>query len=519
MTQPPYGPRSGEPTDPQPGEWGQQPPQFGQWGQQPPPQQPGQQPGEWGQQPGQWSQPGYGQPSGQQPEPTQPGYGQPGYGQPGYPPPGGYAQPGPQQPGQWSPPSPMAPPAKPRGRGKLIAGAAAVVVLAGGGVATYVAFSDSGSSSGASSPKQAVQSFVSDLNNSDFLGMLDDLAPGEKRALADPMREEINQLKRLNVLQPSTNPNKISAVQVSATNLTFSDKTVSINDHVQIVQLTGGKVQISADASKIPLTKKFLDAAFPGGSIPSGSVDKQTVDIGQAVKENGEPVHIATEKVDGKWYPSLFYTYANYAAQQSVPSAADRIPNKGAATADAAVGDLITALSKGDYTRAIELASPDELGVLHDYGKLVLRSAGSAGTAPFTVSDIQFTHKDISGGQRLILKSIDVDANGTQVKVSVDNNCYSVAVGGDSQKMCADNLIKLLSQQLGDRGSAMTAAQKDAFTHLINGLSSIGIDVSQTGGQWYVDPVRSYFDIVGSILSGLQGNDVYELIDFFRGLN
>jgi hypothetical protein len=525
MTQPPYnGPYPGEPADPQPGQQGQpgqpqQPQPPGQWN--PPPQNPQQgyphqprhgyphPPGQWGGQPQQPQQPG------QWNQPTQ-GYPQQGYPQQGYP----------QPQGQWGPPESLTQPTRHRGRGKLIAGTAAVIVLAGGGVATYVAFSDSSSKGGAGSPKQAVQKFVGDLNNSDFLGLLDDLAPGEKRAMADPVRDEIDQLKRLKVLQSNADPNKVTAVHLSATKLTFSDKTVSVNDHVQIVELTGGEVTVSTDATKIPLTKQFLDAAFPNGGLPTGSTGSQTINISDVVRENGKPIRVSTEKVGGKWYPSLFYTIADYAVASGnlrAPSAADRIPDKGAASGDEAVRQLITALSKQDFATAIGLASPDELGVLHDYGQLVLQAAGSgSGSAPFTVNDIQFTHKSISGGERLILKSLDVEANGQHVKVAVDKGCYTATVGSETKHLCANDLIDMVVNEFGGFGGEppqLTSAQRTAFAHLIDGLSSVGIDVSQTGGKWYVDAVHSYFDVVGSILSGLQGDDVYELIGFFRNLD
>ncbi|MGH8963705.1 MAG: hypothetical protein ACRDWT_21355 [Jatrophihabitantaceae bacterium] len=499
MSQPPSdGPNPGQPGE----QWPQQPPPWNQPQQGPPSQ------GQWNQpQQGQWNQPSQGQ-WGPPQQPQQGQWGPPEQSQP-------YGQPG-----------TLTQPTKPRGRGKLIAGAAAVIVLAGGGVATYVAFSDSSGKGGAGSPKQAVQKLVGDLDNSDFLGLLDDLAPGEKRALADPVRDEIAQLKRLNVLQSTADPNKVSAVHVAATGLTFSAKTIAVNDHVQIVQLTAGKVTVNADATKVPLTKKFLDAAFPNGSIPTGSATNRTIDISQAIrKDGGKPIQIATEKVDGKWYPSLFYTIADYAlasAHQGTPSAADRIPNKGASSADDAVRELITALSQQNYERAIELASPDELAVLHDYGQLIVQAAGSGShPAPFTIKDIQFTHKDISGGQRLILKSLDVEAGGNHVRVAVANGCFDVTIGSDSKHMCANDLIDLVTSQLGRLGGQpqLTSAQRQAFTDLIDGVTNVGIDVSQSGGEWYVDAVRSYSDVVGSILSGLQGNDVYALIGFFRNLH
>src|SRR5690349_21007731 len=66
-------------------------------------------------------------------------------------------------------------PARPH-RGRLIASIVAVVAIAGGGVATYVAVNDS-SDRGAASPREAVEKIVDDINKSDLLGVLDDLVP------------------------------------------------------------------------------------------------------------------------------------------------------------------------------------------------------------------------------------------------------------------------------------------------------------------------------------------------------
>lgn len=497
MTQPPYGPPAGEPHDPQgwqhPG-WEQ--PQQG-WQQ--PPSQPG------------WEQQGWQQPQpGWQPPPQQPGWEQQGW------------QP-PQQPGWEQQPSagyPVQQPQPAKGRGKWIAAAAAVVVVAGGGVATYVAVSDS-NSHGAASPKQAVQKIVDDLNNSDLVGVLDDLAPGESAALSKPFLDEVGQLKRLKVLKSSADPKHVSGVKFAVKQLSFDSKTITINNRVQIVQLTGGTLDISADAAKAPVTREFLDAAFPHG-LPANSRTTHHVDIAAQVKRDGHPIRIATQRVGDSWYPSIAYTIVDAAAKRRVPSASDAIPAQGAGSAQDAVRQEIDRLLTGDYAGAIKLLSPDELGAVHDYAGLLLGSHRAGNPSGMKIDTLDLTSTGISGGQRVGLKEIVLSkSDGSRFELSISGSCYDITTDGDHKHVCASDEVDQVVQMLQSFGIAhdVTDAQRQALAHLIASVAKVGIDTSQSGGKWYVNPVRSYADVSTTLLSGLQGDDLLQLIRFFQGVN
>lgn len=466
--QQPYGP---------PPEHGQQPPAY-----QPPPPPPGQPP--------QYGQPAYGQPQYGQPQ-----YGQPQYGQPQY---------GPNEP------LPLVPPPGRKHRGKIVAAAAAVVVI-GGGVATYAAVSSSNAAGGSGDPKSAVKTLVDDLNDSDLVGLLDDLPPGERDAINKPFQKVVKQLKRNDVLRPDADLNKVGGVQVRASDLTFAGETIDVNDHVRIVQLTGGKIAFNADLRKAPVTKDFLDAI--GASRTTAS---QTVDIAQQAKENGRPLRIATQKVDGKWYPSLLYTIADNATTSSglqAPSAADRIPARGASSPDAAVESFVTALLDADVERAAELLSPEELAVVHDYGKLILDRLHYEPTGA-KIRKLDLKDSDGSGGTRVTLRSIELTLReGDAIKVSLDGDCATVTVQGDTRRMCAGQLMN----QLAGLGQSATPAQQQALTHLFSGLSdAVGLVTTKVDGKWYVNPVRSYFEMADAMLSGLRGNDMQEIMKLGR---
>jgi len=482
MTQPPQG----WPGEPQP-EWQPPAPQPPQW------------------QPPAWQQPAWQQPAWQQPA-------------------------GPEQP-QWAPPPSNQPwenlppqggpsPAKSGGRGKLIAAVVVAVAVVVGGAVTYQAVSDK-NTTGAASPKAAVQTIITDLNNSDLIGVLDDLAPGERAALANPAVDAVNHLKRLNVLRRSADPASVSGVQFRAQNLAFAGQTITVNDHVQIVELTGGTITIGSDLTKVPFTGDFLKAAFPNGT-PTGAGKQRTVNLADAVKANG-PIRLAAQKVHGRWYPSLAYTIADNAAHSAgqTPSAADYIPAVGADSPQAAVKGVIDAAMNGDWTGVIKLLSPDELAAVHDYGRLLLTNAPSPTSSGFTINDLQLTEKPISGGaQRVSLSKLSITKDGSTVSVAIDNGCYTLTMQGQTQKECAADVVDMALRFLGGlsgSGPSLTQAQKDAVTHLFTGLTQEGVDTTQTGGKWFVAPVRSWLDIVTSLLGSLQGNDLIELAHLAHG--
>jgi hypothetical protein len=532
MTQPPEPPRSeGDGPEPQPPQGETPPPEQGWTPPGPPPEQGGWPPppgqGGWPPPPGQggWSPPpgqgGWAQP------PDQTGWTPPGPAGPppeqgGWPPPpgqGGWTPPPaqggwPQQQPQWEHLGPpMPPPAKRRNRVTLVAVTIAIVALIAGGTATYLAVSDTHSGyQGAASPQEAVSSLVDDLNKSDVLGILDHLPPGERASLLDPVKESISQAKRLHILKGSADASRLDGVDVTATNITYDKSDDTVNDHIKIVKLTGGKVTVNADLSKVPFTDEYLKLVFPNG-LPGNAKTSQTVDIADVAAKNGEPVRIAAQQVKGKWYPSLLYTIADAAARdsgQGNPGPGDYVAPKGASSPEDAVKQAVDAMSKGDYRRLIELASPDELAVVHDYGGLILKNT-DASPQDFTVKDLQLNSTNISDGKRVTLKSITVDAGDHETKVTVNGDCLEVTVDGDFRKFCADQIVTLLnSGPLKDR--PLTAEQSAALTRLAQGIPNIGIATSQSDGQWYLNPIRSYLDLSNALVEPLHDNDLIVLL-------
>jgi hypothetical protein len=416
---------------------------------------------------------------------------------------------------------PPAPPSPARRHGRLWSSIAAAVVLAGGGVATYVALADSGSDHGAASPRAAVEKIVGDINSSDLIGMLDSLAPPEKTAIADPLIKDFDELKRTHVLSSDADLNHVAGATVKIHDLAYGP-TVTVNDHVQIVQLTSGTVHIDADLSKLPLSSEFIKQVAPHGLTGK---QQETVDIADAVRANdGKPIRIATEKVGGRWYPSICYTIADNATTDSglsEPKPADAIPAEGADTPVGAVRQLVVALLDGDVAGAIRLASPDELAVLHDYGSVIVDQAGASySPAPVKIDNLELTSTPGPDGSRYVdLKTVTVRVqDGGPVTVTVDGNCMEMTTPGQRMKrMCPNQVVDQLDRMAKEFGGRrLSEQQRAALQRLVSSAQAGGIITTQSGGKWFVNPVRSLFQETTRTLHNLEENDVLVLVGLLQ---
>jgi len=549
---PPYntGPQPGQQCGPVPGPpaeqygqpgqpYGQPGPQYGQqysqsdqpYGQ---PGQPAEQYGQPGQPYGQ-SGPPYGQPGQQYGHPNQPAeqYGQPyGPGQPGqqygqpypqnqpYPPTQQYSQqhawagaPGSEQYGQPGgyPGYPAPPP--PKKRTGLLVGAIVVVVLLVAGAATmYFAFR--GTQAGAATPKEAALTLVNALGNNDVVGLVGGLTPAEADVINDYLNDGLGELKRLQAVKPDTRPEQITGVQLKTENLVFDDAAEErVNDHLSVTKLTDGTITVSSDWSKIPLTDKFVNKAFPGGK-PDTPPTTKTYDISDEIAKNGgKPIRIATVKVNGEWYPSLFYTIADYAlidAGKKWP--AQGIAANGADSPEAAVRAALDATLKADVKRLVELTPPDEMGALHDVGPLLVEAAAGGKPTNGSVTDLQTAVDDVSGGKRVRITKLALESGGESVSMEIDGDCIKVKQGGENKEVCGNDLAQMVAKAAEVDGTDLTKEQLDAIERAAIGYLHSGVVTTKVGGKWYVSPARTAGDLSMGFLRKLQPGDLETLV-------
>lgn len=401
------------------------------------------------------------------------------------------------------------PPRRKTRRGLLVGLAAALVVVAGG-AGTWVALSRS--DSGAATPVEAALRLVGSISNGDVAGVLTSLAPAEAAVLVDPVTDVTNEFKRLKVLAPGFEPKTLAGVAARTENLTFDEGAAEhVNDHVTITKLTGGTVTVTTDLSKLPLTKGFLDQAAP--AAVAGKADgTRSINIGDEVRKIGEPLRIATVKVDGRWYPSLFYTIADYAlksAGERWPSTS--IPAVGAASSNDAVKEMVQAALDADMKRAIELVPPDEMAVLHDTGPAILKAVGSnARPTGVKVLDLQTRNSPVSGGTRATLTSLRLqDSSGRQFSVRKDGDCYDVDGNGQNQHLCADAAAAQIAGLSGTVPSAVT----QVFQHFSAGImrQGLGVITTESQGKYYVSPLRTLSEQALTLLRSIDPGDIAAL--------
>jgi hypothetical protein len=512
-----------QPNDPnQPGSGGLPaqpgyPPQGGY-----PPQQGGYQP-----QPG-YPQPGYPQTGPQPtqgypqsgPQPTQ-GYPQTGpqpaqgYPQTGPQPAQGYPQSGPQpmqygqQYGQYGQPGGYPEQPKPKSRRGLIIGAiVAVIAIAAGSVVTVWALNRSDVQAGAPSPTAAADSLVNAINKGDLAGLFATLAPAESSVMVDLNKDMTEEFKRLEVYKSDADPSQIHGAEVKTSELKYDESGAEqVNDHLTITKLVGGKLILDSDVSKLPFTERFLEAAFPRGQA-SAKPEHEEIDIAEATRNGKEPIRIATVKVDDQWYPSLFYTIADYALLNSGKKWPDQgIANNGAKSPQDAVRDLAQAASDGNLERVIELLPPDEMGALHDAGPVLLAELGRPKPLGAKITKFSADTQDVTSGQKVVIKEFEAEAEGERVVVRRDGDCYSYQADGESGKFCGDQVADLLKEQ------DIPADARKALVNLASGmLKNTGIVTTEVDGKWYVSPLRSFTDVELTVLKSLTADDVYALL-------
>lgn len=479
------------------------------------PQQPPQQPPQH-QQPQYPTQP---YPPQQQPYPTQPYPGQPPqfgdrFGQLGPQQPVGYGYE--QQPGQpyghplgpatyWQPPQP------PKRRTGLIAGiVVAVVVLAGGGVGTWFALNRTAQAgaTGSATPQAAATKLLDDLGHTDVLGLVDDLPPAEAAFLRDTISSSTETLKRLQIVKPDADPNQQTDTYIHTSGIRFDPNVQQINDHLAITQLDAGTITVSGDISKFGYTDKFLKAIAPSGQLPTQS---QTITV-----PPDQPARIATIKVNGQWYPSLFYSIADAglrSAHESWPR--DSIPAIGSASPDDAVRGFVQALLDGDFSKAIGMTAPDEMAALHDAGPAIVAAAGSTQPSGAKINALSLNDKDVPGGVEAVMSTMTMDVNGDQIHVSLSGGCLSIegSAPGESQKTCASDIGTEMERGAGSvLPPAFGKLMQDISSGIMNG--GIGIVTTQVGGQWYVSPARTLTTVTLNIFGSINPDDFAGLLQY-----
>ncbi len=387
---------------------------------------------------------------------------------------------------------------------RLAAVVASVALVAGGLATTAVVLRQRPAAQ--PTPEAAVQRFLGALEDRDLLGAAETLAPAERALVVDLLADWRD-------TGVSGVPTDGDLQRFDAYTLTLDDLTTvtqPVTADIAVVELTGGRYTASADVTKLP---------FGIGSFAAGITD----DLGGEpasprttsgdLADSEDPPRLATVRDGDGWHVSLMYTVAEAArlsAGLQAPDPARRIADKGAASPDAAVREMVDAGSRGDWRRMIELTSPGELAVLHDYGPLLLENAPPAPVEPwFTVTDLTFDRKSARNSTILTVKSVagtaTLDGRTASLKAEQTSaGCFHVLATMDGEEPidrrgCADDGF---GQAANDQ---LTPELRDQFAKLQQLSDDIGgIAVVEVDGLWYVSPVRTVGRLVPAVVLGID---------------
>ncbi len=401
-------------------------------------------------------------------------------------------------------------------RGRIAARAAAVVVavgLAGGGV--VLAVNAGNSTGGSATPEAAVEQLLVSLSNEDLLGAAEVIEPSERATLVDTGVSISEELVRLEVLSPDLDLGELSGLD-----LRFDDprlRSVPVLSDVTDVFIDGGSSRALIDVSELPLGKLILDRV-PGDLLSlTDSVSSPISSINP----------IAVVKRDGRWYVSLWYSVAEnarLAANQSIPSAADRPVPIGADSPEGAVERLIREAARLDPRTVIGMLDPEEMAALYDYAPLFVPQAESAANdalqaaidadTTWTIDSISLsstvdgrlatvsldafegslTSPDVEG--HLSLADGNVEVTWTAPDYTGDTYSSSYKVRDGCTIFETDNPDMGPALDSCDQAGPMGIFGPGLFGFPGTGLDptsvlDYGIVTREVGGKWFVSPIRT----------------------------
>ncbi|MCB1002528.1 MAG: hypothetical protein KDB40_24790, partial [Acidimicrobiales bacterium] len=433
-------------------------------------------------------------------------------------PPAGFGPPG--APGAPAGPPPIDPTApvvpvsdgpggRKRSKGALVGAVVGVGALVAAGTFAVVSITGNDAEGGAASPAEVGTSLTTALDNEDLLGVIDLLLPGEREMFREPLIDTVEHLTRLEVLSDDADLSKIAGIDIQFSDVEVRDEPTNVPD-ISNIYLSGTS-SITVDGESIPLGDLLIDEAFDG-ERPDMDAEPDDADF--------EDTKMTVVERDGRWYLSLMYSAAEALRTEfdelDVPE--EGVEPKGGESPEGAVEAMLAAISGLDLEDAIAALDPTEMEALQRYAPLFLDDAQDAIDDVDLDWEIRDTEYEVSGsGSRrnvsILALTLEVSIEGEQVTFSVDGDCATIEVDGESERFCKDDLK---SEAIDDLG----LVDGDEITELIDVVNEAlsdwevgGIAVHEVDGQWFVSPVRSWFDVMNGLLAALDAGELRDIID------
>ena len=401
------------------------------------------------------------------------------------------------------------PPPVERKRGRRIGVALAAVAVVAGGLFAALSLS-----SESNSPDDPVRAMFESAEKGDVLGVLEQLDPGERDAIRQPLIDIVGELNRLEVLKDA-DLGKISGLELHVDDLKLT--TDRLGDGVARIKIAGGTGSYRVEVAKLPLGRFVRDLLGDSNNeVNSGS---------DSLKSTSDNDFVATVRRGDRWYVSIGYSIAEQArGDRPFDQMGPALDAKGADSPEDAVRQMIQAGAGLDVRRMLELLPPDEMAAVHEYAGLFLAEAESGAAdaradTHITIPTLELD-SDTHGDEALVtIKKIEVEAQGEFGTFSVKDGCFHFS-GEDipARDLCpGDNPTDALGVTpfglFGD--PTQVTPPKLSFT---GKTARVGIVTTKVDGQWYVSPVRTVLDDLVAVMRLAEPHDLDEIRDYFDRL-
>lgn len=401
------------------------------------------------------------------------------------------------------------PPATSRSRGKAIGlGIGALAVVAGGAFAAFALASEE-----SGSPEDPVRELLAALDEGDVLGALEQLEPGERDALREPMIDLVDALNDLEVLEGA------SLEQLEGVDLGFTDIELAseeVGEGVAHVTVEGGTASIDYDPTKLPLgdfVTQFIDPADIDPASNEEAIDAE------------DDSFIATVERDGEWYVSFGYTIAEQAREEagvSFEEMGNGIEAAGADSPEGAIEEMIAAVEAQDVERMLALLPPGEMGAAQRYAGLYLddaeEAADEAGDFEVEIGDPELEVQGDGDRRRVLVSIPSFRLSGDGMVAEYEDGCLRFeGEGAPVDEVCSDDDP---FAALGQAGFPIDALGIPAFPELsiVQDPPDLGVVVTEVDGKWYVSPIGTALGAFADTLGAMERADLDAIVEWVTGL-
>ena len=375
--------------------------------------------------------------------------------------------------------------------------------------------------SGAATPTEVAEKLVKAIEDSDVLGVIDLMHPGERELLQDAFLDGAKELDRLGVIKKSSESQSTKLSEFRIENLEIRERCVS--DDICNISLTG---YISGDVDgQTPLGEVFRNSStFEDLETVEDLIEEVTGSRDSSIREDFEDITFTTIKFEGRWYASIGFTVAELIRDDSSTLETDSgLLPFGKESPEEAVDAFFRSIEIFDVRGVVEQLDPREFSPVQRYAELFVKSLNrniqdeisdtdfdwditklttevvkkSSSTAQVRIKDfsIRIEERDYYEGRTEI--EIDVTHSGDDVRLLVSAN-------GDSEQYQLRDFIN------DEISKSIVESDYEKFLKTFMSFTT-----HKREGKWFVSPVSSVLNTVLGILGYLEQDDVRRLINKF----